>query len=390
LWGFERLDVALRLAAAVICPGGEELNEQDAWAIVRSTLIEAVKRKGGKQPLVAKEVLDLGDAKASDYFRQREARYILISSLSVQSLPFRRTQVAGCQIESLRSRRTFPYPQSVRNTGNDAIASHIDSPRYQCVRVNTNGKSIYDAAEKSFRALHLLRGMWSLFATYGSWTISFGGTKQEPIGVIHAGPVHTLHHPDHTLVADMFWYERAATNDRKLFKPDKGWEQIEKHRRWAMKRMRHLNYRKDLEDLILRYVAALDQTDHNVALLQMWSILEKVTNTVGSQYDETVRRTVWPFKSRDIEKNLLDCVRLQRNLYVHAARPAEEPDQVTYLIKSFVDPHLVGLIRGDFGVTSLEEYGQHLSLPTDIPTLVRTKKWVTKAIRILGQKVTGE
>jgi len=148
--------------------------------------------------------------------------------------------------------------------------------------------------------------------------------------------------------------------------------------------MRTLSYRKELEDLILRYAAALDQTDHNVALLQMWSILERLTNTVGAHHDETVRRTVWLFKDKDLARNLLDCVRLQRNLYVHAARSAEKPDQATYLIKTFVDPHLFSLIRNDLKVTSLEEYGQHLSLPTDVTTLHRNKRWFAKAIRILG------
>jgi hypothetical protein len=58
-----------------------------------------------------------------------------------------------------------------------------------------------------------------------------------------------------------------------------------------------------------------------------------------------------------------------------------EQDQASYLIKSFVDPHLDNLIRNNFNVKSIEEYGQFLSLPTDLDTLKRNKKWYEKAIK---------
>lgn len=390
--GFDvvRLDLAIKLSAAVISPSGEALGEIDAWSIVRPALTEAVKKKGGSHPLEAKEVAQIADRIAGEYFRKPEASYELVSSLSVQSLPFKRARVAGCTIRPLASRRDYAYPDHIDSRGGPVIAKHIQSSRYQPVGVKTRGRSPCAAADRAFRALSLLRGLWSLHATYGSWSMGFGGPRRPPIGVIHTGPIHTLHHPDKALVGDYYWYERAASEDLKLFAPSKGWHKIERFRKWAINRIRILPFGKDIEALIIRYIIALDQSDHDVAFLQMWSILERLTNTVGANYDETVRRAVWPFSDRDLAKNLLDCARLQRNLYVHAAKSAEEPDQVSYLMKSFVDHHLINLIRNDFAVMSLEEYGQYLSLPTDVTTLARNRKWATRAIRFLTSKAPTE
>jgi len=381
----ERLETALKLAAVVIGPDGRELNEADTWNIVRSTLIDAVKKKGGKKALDVNEVLNAADAKLAGFFRKPEANYTLISDLSVHSLPFKRIEVAGCQIESLVSRRGYSYPENI-GAIDPRIVRHIEASRYKYVRVDTTGRSVHEAGDKAFRSLHLLRGLWSLVATYRSWTTTFGGLRRKPIGVIYSGPIHTLHHPDRTLVGQSYWFERAPSEDRELFQPSGSWGKIEKDRRWAMGRIRALPFRRDIEELIVRYIIALDQADHDVAFLQMWSILEKLTDTVGANYDKTLERTLWIFSERDLAKNLLECVRLRRNLYVHAARSPEEADQASYLIKWFIDPHLVSLIRNDFGVVSLEEYGQHLSLPTDLTTLRRNKKWAEKAIRILHQQ----
>jgi len=382
----QRLIVGLKLASVVVCHDGEELNEADAWTILKSALIDVVKKKGGKQPLNTNEVLKAADGKAADFFRTQKAQYLLVSSLSIESMPVTRVGIAGCWIESLLSRRRYPYPACIRSDVYPEITRQIESSKGKLVRVRTSGRTIYEAVDNALHALSLLRGLWLLFAIYKSWSI-FGTAQKKPIGVIHAGPVHTLHHLDGKLATKLFWYERGSSSRRELFQPRYGWKMIEKHRRLAMRRLRRLPFRKDLEDLIIRYVNALDQSDHDVAFLQMWSILEKLTNTIGANYDKTLKRTVWLYNDRRIAREFLECARLQRNLYVHAAHSTEEPDQAAYLIKSFVDPHLVRLIRNDFGVTSLEEYGQLLSLPTDVKILKRDKLWIAKALRIVRKQL---
>ena len=61
-----------------------------------------------------------------------------------------------------------------------------------------------------------------------------------------------------------------------------------------------------------------------------------------------------PF-SLSVAKEMLEALRHRRNQYVHSGRAGEDGDQVAYLIKSLVDPHLVSLIQNPFGVTSLKD-----------------------------------
>jgi hypothetical protein len=147
--------------------------------------------------------------------------------------------------------------------------------------------------------------------------------------------------------------------------------------------MAKLPYRIDLEQLLIRYAGALEQSDFDVCLLQLWALLEKLTNTVGANYDETIRRTVWPYRDRSAAKESLECVRLRRNRYVHAAKSSDEREQLVYLIKSFIDPHLLYLVRNDFGVATLEEYAAHLALPADPKVLDRQRKQRSRALFLI-------
>ncbi len=385
-FAFFRFEAALKFASVVMGPEGDELNEEDSNSIIAASLIDAIKKKGGSQPLTSNEVLKLADVKAAEYFRKPRNHYSLISGLSVTALPFKSIALSGCQIETLSSRKRYPYPERIRRGADLNVKHLLESSRNKPVLVKTSGRTIFEAAHGAFRALNFLCGLWSLYATYGTWSVSFGPRK-DPIGIITSGPVYTLHKPDGTLATDIFWHERTSRAINKLFSPKNGWDRIERNRRRAARRINRLPYRKDIEDLIVRYEIALEQVDHDVAFLHMWSILEKITNTIGANYDETISRAIWPYEDRLIAKEILECVRLQRNLYVHAARSSDTPDQAAYLTKAFVDAHLLRLIRNDFCISNLEEYAQYLSLPTNIGALNQERKRIEKALQIVGKKM---
>ena len=217
----------------------------------------------------------------------------------------------------------------------------------------------------------------------------FGSPFRKPIGVIHTGPIHTLHFADGRPVDDdLYWCEPTFTQEQELFKYTDRWQEIEKNRRWATRRLAALDYRSDLEALLIRYAGALDQPDMEVAVLQMWSILERITNTVGSNYDEMIKRVVWSYwdVDRPVARDILQTIRYRRNEYVHSGKVGRDSDQAAYLIKSFVDPHLLKLISNPFKIRSLEEYGSFLALPTDITFLAQKRRNLAQALRVLSAK----
>jgi hypothetical protein len=383
----EPFRLALRSSFVIIGPDDEELNENDVGSIVWGALVDIVKRNPGRRvnPL---EILAKADELAAAFFRKPFEKFVVVSSLSVANLPAKIITISGCSVTAMKTRgRKWPLPSFLRDQGDiSPFASHVRSTSYRLVKVTTQGRSMHEAIEKGLNALNLLRGLWSLIVTRGSWAIRFGGRERKPIGVIHSGPIHTLHHPDGRLFNDeLYWYDPDYTEDQRLFEPSDQWHNIEKQRNRTLRRMATFGYRRDLEDLLIRYAVALDQPNPSVAFLQMWSILEKITDTVGSNYDETIKRTIWLFSDEDqaLVKDMLESLRYRRNKYVHSGASGQQADQAAYMIKSFVDPHLANLVHNPFKVRSLEEYGQFLSLPTDIATLKGRRQKLGLALSVL-------
>jgi hypothetical protein len=376
-----RLEVAILNTVVIIDPNGNELNSNDTKSIIRSTIVTVIKKKGSNKPILSFDFISEADRIAGKHFTKPTNKYVLVTSLSVKSLPIKRLKVGECEIISLENRDRYPLPKVlVSQSGPSRICKHLQFNKYQLIRIKTFGKSIFEAVDKALDSLNLLCGYWNLFSTIGSWSFSIGYTNYKPIGVVHAGPVHTLHHLNGTPVDNLYWYEPYFVEDHDLFCPKK-WDTIEKNRRWAMRKIRHLDYRKEMENLIARYTVALDQSNLDLFFLQIWSILEKLTDTIGGKYDETIKRAIRIFpEERQVVKECLEALRFRRNQLVHAGKSVDNQDQIAYMIKSFVDPHLISLIRNDFKITSFEEYGQYLSLPVNVDVLKKQLKLLKTAV----------
>jgi len=380
--------VALRYAFSVVGLDGAELNETDTWHIAWQAIVASVKSAPSKPVDPVKLIGRINDS-AAKFFRAPLAKYVLVSSLSIAELPAKRIKVRDCVVASLKERgKRFPLPEALSApVHRSAISNHIENTKYRLVRVSVKGRSIHDAADRALNSLHLLRALWSLSTARGGFWHMLGWIPSgEPLGVIHIGPIHTLHLPDGKLAADnLYWCEPDFTEDQAIFRNAKGWTEIEGIRRRAMKRLGALQYRSEMEALLIRYVRALDQLDMDVAFLQMWSILEKITGTIGANYDKTIKRTIWPLpeETRHSDQDILQLIRCRRNQYVHSGRTSDASEQAAYLIKSFVEPHIRILLLNVLGVRSLEEYAAFLSLPTKRNMLLGRKQRLAKAIRIL-------
>ena len=243
---------------------------------------------------------------------------------------------------------------------------------------------------KALDALNLLRGLWTFREKLGRVTMHLGLHPQEPVGIVHLGPIHTVHQPDGSPAIDNYWYEPDYIGDRPLFEPKKGWGELEKFRSWALGQMEKLNYKQELQELLVQFANAMDQTDPNTALLQLWCILERITDTIGGRYDDTINRALWPYKDRALIKEQLDHLRVRRNQYVHAAKESSEMEQTVYVAKSFVEEHLRRLISNDLVVESIREYGKFLSLPTNIETLKKRREHLDLAIQIRDKEDVSE
>ena len=383
-----RLEVPIRSKVGIFAPEGGELNQDDTWRIFWTAIVGIAKSNPGKAVLPSRLFQEVNKA-AAQFFRQPFASYSLVSSLSVKSLPSTRIRIGSTTITQLKTRATrYPIPDFALRRFPHLQAPAVAS-KYLLVKVSTRGRSIFEAAESALDSLNLLRAIWSLFFTYGSWSMSFGISPRKPLGVIHTGVLHTLHpHSGGSIPEEVCWYDPDSSDDRPLFDPGDKWPLIESRRKWVLSCLSRITYADDVKGLLVRYILALDHSDPQVAFLRMWSILERITDTVGAGYDQTIDRALWAYvkESRGIAKDMLDSLRIVRNRYVHSGAGDQQPDQVAYLVKSFVDPHLIRLLANPFGANSIKEHASCFSFPVELAALKRKRAAIPRAIAFVTKK----
>jgi hypothetical protein len=381
---FQVYEGVVASSVSLIDSEGKEVCSNDTEDLVSSAISQSVRELGGERPLTPDHFIKVLDELTAEYLRQEKQSYVCIKYLSVQGFPAKRIKVSDTVVRFLADRDRYPPPDcQVLHRESGSIAEHIYSSNYAVVAVEIKDRSIGAANDHANSVIDFLRGLWNFFATYRAKTYTFAGIRRYPVGLIHSGAVQTLHFPDGRPVANVYWYDPDLPPLQKLFPNNnvrERWLKIEKQRRWASRKLRILPYADALRDVIGRYACALDHTNLDLASLQLWSLLEKLTNTVGGSYDETISRTVWGREDKQLQKQLLHFLRLRRNQYVHTSSSSGDRQHPTYLLKDYVDLHLAILLRNDFDVSSIEEYANFLSLPTNLETLRTKAKQLGRAI----------
>jgi|GEM_PF-2820653 len=376
---------ALRLVIFIAEPGGSELNSDDTWALAKRTLHDEIRSIGGKKAIDPGQYLRRLEILANEFFREPTSPYLLITNLSVEALPADEILVDDCKIKPIQ-RSDFVLPEIITRTADSSpIQTHLKTSRYKWVSISTFGRSIFEAAGRAIDAVSQLRAIWTFCDKYKSHTVRLGSSRTRPLTNIHCGPFYSLHNLDGSAATDrIYWADRTPAEDYDVFRPGKGWNRLEAERRFiydALARWSPAESR-EIKSMLLRYISAMDQTNHDLALLQLWSILEKITGQIGAKYEETIQRAIWPVSNREHVRELLNCIRIQRNRYVHATHSAADAEQVAQLTKSVLEPHFENLIFNTFQLKKVSEYSELLSLPVDPSTLKRQLNLLTKATNI--------
>lgn len=139
----KRADVALRSGFVILTPDGSELNETDAFRLVWKALVAVIKNAPG-EAVIPKHLITTADKCAAEFFREPRRSYILVSSLSVSSLPRTCLRVGGCTVSPLAARGDkFPLPSVLRAASHIShFADHMKSTKYQLVQVATEVEAV--------------------------------------------------------------------------------------------------------------------------------------------------------------------------------------------------------------------------------------------------------
>jgi hypothetical protein len=363
-------------------PDGTEAHERDVEEIALAAVKEAVRTSKGKKVPSPEAFLVVMDRLAASFFRQPPRPYVLRTSLSAVKTPFRTVALGGCRIAALKSAVRYRRPTGMEQAIDDsALALHVKNTEYLPIVVRTSGRSVHAGFSTALTSLHLLRGLWTLQSSFRQWSRQFGFMQTKPRTVVHAGPVHTLHHPDGSPATDEFWYEPDFSRDQPLCRPDAGWAALTSFIRNARRLLRNSPFREDIQRLFVRYAQALDRPDEDTAFVNLWGVLESVTNTGRASYDTTIARATWIYANRQEAAEELGFLRMRRNRIVHASASTQDGGSSVHQLKAIVDPHLRHLLVNTFKVGSIQEYASLLDLPANTDSLRLRRRDLNKALR---------
>lgn len=345
----------------------EKLPEAERMRIIR----EAVFAVGAKGKITGRSLLGQVSRLEKSYLDSAAKPYVLVTSVSVKPhfIEIPRVTLNGC---SLTFSRTLPERFNLEPLAEFfRLNGHIPLLRdYLVTRIRVRARSQSEAFETAIWTLDLLRGIWNL-GPNRSITSRVSSGRPKPINPIRLGPVHTLHEPSGRLARDEgYWYEALFSDRDGPADLRRNWTTIKRNERRLRRRLASSSYGPEISQSLVRYARALDGTDFESSFLKLWSLLEFLTDTGRSPYDRTIDRCLFRVKDRELERQVLEHLREQRNASVHLGEPSERFEALVFQLKRYVEDLLVFHLWSDH--SSIAEAAAFLDLPHD-PSMLKKR-----------------
>jgi hypothetical protein len=324
-------------------------------------------------------------------------RYVLSTSLSVRHFSsLTSTEISGHRItfNPLPNRFRHAYEEA-KSRAEDQIVGPLPDhgpswKRYIDVRISVWGRSQEEAAERAWDALDLLRGIWNYSLNFTRGMRSSGG-RRKPVNRLVLGPLHSLHHPTGKLAEAGPWVDSDYAGPLRPYNLSKDWANLKPFADQVRSALAGGPYREELEGAVRRYVRALDRRDWNASFLQLWGVLETLTNTSRERYEVTVNRTLFLTRPdrRDFDRQILMHLIDYRNKTVHAGHETQAIETLLFQLKRYVE-RCLGFhlwFRPRFG--SIPEVARFLDLPPEQEKLRESVQLLRRALSLQERLQSG-
>jgi hypothetical protein len=340
--------------------------------------------------LTAKAFMDELSRQEQAYKVKAPKRYVLTTSMSARNLSdsLSRTGISDTRITfGERLPETFRVEhEQMRQRGRNVLFGDLPKftgmmRRYTFVRVSVWAKSEIEAVESALGGLNLLRGIWNFILNYPTaWRVSAG--KRNPVNKIVLGPIHSLHEPSGTLASRFLWYEPDYVGPLTSVRLDRHVDALRASEKTFRRYLTKSHYRADLEDSIRRYGRILDSRDWNNAFVQLWGLLEHLTDTTRTENRVTCRRArfLYPKEERSLHKEVLDHLAHHRNRAVHAGYVSEDAETLLYQLKRYVERVLWFHLFFGVNFSNRVEAVGFLNLPPDLDELQKRMRLMRRAM----------
>jgi hypothetical protein len=344
--------------------------------------------------LTAKAFMDELSRQEQAYKRTPPQRYVLTTSLSARNLSdsLSHTGISDTRItfgERLPKHFQAEH-ERMRQYGRSVLFGDLPKytslmRRYTFARVSVWAKSEIEAVETALDGLNLLRGIWNFYLNYPqAWRSSAG--QRNPVNKIVLGPIHSLHQPSGKLAVEYNWYEPDYVGPLMSVQLDRYLDAMRTFEKDVRKHLAKSRYRADLEDSIRRYGRVLDSRDWNNAFVQLWGLLEHLTDTTRLDNKATCKRArfLYPKEERSLHKEVLAHLADHRNRAVHAGYVSEDAETLLYQLKRYVERVLWFHLFFGVNFSNCVEAAGFLNLPPDLDELQKRMRLMRRAMKFHG------
>jgi hypothetical protein len=342
-----------------------DVAERDRRRLIWRAIVAAAKNKRLDAAALKRGI----DAVESEYLKQPRKQYVLVTSLSCYGLSNRvQRRVSGVALTYSR-RLPSRYKRGSVTTKMAKQLELDETVNFVNVRAHLTARTDSAAVDQGLFAVDLLRGIWNFILNERIAERRSYGMTREAVNHIRLGPLHTLHRKSGDLATDTLWFESDLPHVPPSRDLGKHWPDLQREEQRLRERLRRSPYADTLEDLLVKYGHALDYRDYDVAFNKLWSVLEHLTGTVGSDYKTLVSRASFIAADHEYAKLILEHLRDVRNRIVHHSVALAGMESYLFQLKRYVE----GLFRFHlaFGprLGSIEDTAQFLHLPKEESTL---------------------
>jgi hypothetical protein len=363
----------------VIDNEGNTLSDTDKRRLVNQAISDTVKQY--KEKATHSGFLSNLERRV-DKFLSSIATYRLHTSLSVDALLPKKLLYANCCITET-STVNFEYHEGDRfEILYPSIAKFLNNKnRYLDVIVQAEGYSEWDSLKRASDFISLYCGIYNLCVNWRIRSERMGDNINDPIGVVQPAPYMHFINVTNRICFDTYSYEPTFRRSNRIFATGSNNFRFN----LVIDRLNHLfeknrSYWIVLSDLLIRYNAAMSTNLMNEAFLVLWSVLERITGTVGGKYDETISRASWIYDDHTYCKNLLEGIRLNRNKYVHSSYMSHQAVQNVHVLRPIIERHLFILLFVFKHLSSIDDYAKILSMSFSVKSLQKQLSLMQSAI----------
>lgn len=345
-----------------------------------SLLHDAVNNVSKKGQLTPGDLLEELVILYQEAMKSKEEEYRMLLSISLEPPYVKKVlRLEGVKIRILSGGYPKKYEGREAQVEKYGGGIQAEPSSYAKVIASTKERTRGRAVEKILRALDIFRAIYCLFVNP---RMQLMGKPWEPVNRIRFGSIYTLHKKTGKIVKDGISYDPNFVVSKTHRTRDL--ENLKNNFEWTVNQLQNCAYTSIVCRSMLQYVRALDEKDPNTALIKLWSALECIAAPNQASYEKIIHRCSFMFKDRDYHKQILEHIRMSRNLSVHSGERMDKSKtlcfQLQYYFFHMILFHLS--FSGDFECH--REANSFLDLSPSLADLKRKKALLERAINYVS------